>query len=318
MEVENSIAGPSTKREPEDTVFNIPALPPSPISRSPTPPRKRPRTSMWSPPSHIPDYLPPFPSSTPPPSPPPVAEAEGQLPRFESQQQRMLTPPPQLASSTTGSDYLTPVPYSMSSLRAVHENHFPERPDPRQLVFANTDAKYPTPQPSEAIISAYHYVLTNPPSQHPPTNPQRHKIALSMLSQMYTAPRYTVGDTLFSNLVAPKPRTVAPSPSYPIAIQKSGGPSTEPGKEKRQGLLPPSTGRSVVVTDSITPLCSQAKSRIPDIANILPVRSSKSFASYLILTSFPRSLYSFAQLELTTLSLWSETLMRNWSMVMVS
>ena len=52
-----------------------PPLPLSPISNPSTPRRKRPRSSGWNPPPHVPDFLPPFPSYSlqHSPSPPPIS-----------------------------------------------------------------------------------------------------------------------------------------------------------------------------------------------------------------------------------------------------
>ncbi|CAE7183464.1 unnamed protein product [Rhizoctonia solani] len=80
------------------------ALPPSPISRSPSPASKRTRTNGWTPPDHIPDFLPPFPtidSSAPVPAPTklsrhkstPSISSTGAIPYVRSALANALLPP---------------------------------------------------------------------------------------------------------------------------------------------------------------------------------------------------------------------------------
>ena len=204
--------------------------------------------------------------------------------------ERLPTPPPQLASSTSTSDYLTPVPYSMSSLALVSEYHLPERPDPRDPYFNYAvQARHPTPQPTPTLITAYHYVLTNPPPATPSSNPLRHRVAMSLLKQLYTTPRWTAADTLYTNVLPPAPRVVAPPPSVPVPLKEvphnSAGDihMTDKGKDKRPQLLPPPVSRPLAFAETITPLSSQATSRIPETARqVLPVRE---LLSLLILRS---------------------------------
>lgn len=238
-----------------------PALPPSPISPPPSPARKRARTSSWKADSHIPEYLPPFPTSSPPPSPRSKVEKTPDVLQPELQD-RPITPPPQLASSTTASDYLTEVPYSMSALAPTSELHLPEMPDALKL-FAPSPVKRNLPGTQQSLVHAYHYILTNPPPPQQTVNPLRHKVAMSLLTQMYTSPRWTAADTLYANLSPPRPRVVAPSPSLPVPIVTPM--ESEKGKEKKQLLLPNAASRTVVASETVIPLSAQPQSRIPEV-----------------------------------------------------
>jgi len=238
-----------------------PALPPSPISPPLSPARKRARTTSWKSDSHIPEFLPPFPTSSPPPSPRTQVERTPDVVQPEVQN-RPITPPPQLASSTTASDYLTPIPYSMSALALASEHHLPELPDASKL-FAPSTAKRNLPATSQSLVHAYHYILTNPPPPQPTVNPLRHKVAMSLLTQMYTSPRWTSSDTLFGNTSPPRPRVVAPAPSFPLP--NSTVLESDKGKEKRQLLVPPPASRSIVASETMLHLSAQPMSRIPEV-----------------------------------------------------
>ncbi|KAH8112115.1 hypothetical protein DFH11DRAFT_1609803 [Phellopilus nigrolimitatus] len=264
-----------------DVRMVTPTLPPSPISNPSSPSRKRARLANWNPPSHIPDFLPPYPMSStadasPPPSPSPhiKTEAEMMLPpplsATERERGRLPTPPPQqLSTATSAADYLTPVPYSMSSLSSVSPTHLPDRILCSPLNTQSAHAiqlqirKHETPAVTPTLVTAYHHVLTHPPPPHPSTNPARHRVALAMLSQAYNAPRWTAADTLFANGAGPRPRVVAPAPTHPIPL------SVGKAKDEQLQLMPPSTSRTVMVNETVVPLSHQPTSRIPDIARVI-------------------------------------------------
>ncbi|KAI5119342.1 hypothetical protein M0805_004019 [Coniferiporia weirii] len=267
-----------------DVRMVTPTLPPSPISNPSSPARKRARLANWSPPSHIPDFLPPYPTSStadvsPPLSPSPLikAEAESMLPppvsAPERERERLPTPPPQqLSTATSAADYLTPVPYNMSSLSSVPESHLSDWHNSRNVAPIHGHAlqlqkrKHEPPAIMPSLVTAYHHILTHPPPSHPSTNPARHRVALAMLAQAYKAPRWSAADTLFANGAAPRPRVVAPAPAYPVSL------STGKGKDEPPPVMPASTSRPVMVPETVVPLSHQPSSRIPDIARaILPL-----------------------------------------------
>lgn len=263
-----------------DVRMASPTLPPSPISNPTSPSRKRPRLASWNPPSHVPDFLPPYPmsvndESSRPASPQIKSEAEAMPPPHSivTERERLPTPlPQQLSTATSAADYLTPVPYNMSSLSSVVGTHLPDRHNFKKALSSPGHAlqlqrrKHATPEITPALVEAYHYMLTNPPPSHPSTNPARHRVALAMLSQAYTSPRWTAGDTLFGSAAGPRPRDVAPGPSYPVPIGSKG-------KDDQLTFMPSSSSRPIVANEAVVLPSCQPRSRIPDIARaVLPVR----------------------------------------------
>lgn len=261
-----------------------PLLPISPISNPSSPSRKRPRLQPgWDPPPHIPDFLPPFPTNildtevNALQSPQIKTEAEATLPPPASanglERERLPTPPPQqLSTATSAADYLTPVPYNMSSLSTLPEGHLPDSnlrtvPTPASSALQLLPRKHEPPQIMPSILTAYHHVLTQKPPPEPSINPGRHRVALTMIDQSYTHPRWSAPDTLFANLSAARPRVVAPARAFAVFA------GSAPGKEDKQ-LVIPSTLKTLVVDETILPLSHQPTSRMPDIARaILPVSS---------------------------------------------
>lgn len=260
----------------EDSRPTTPLLPPSPVSNPSMPSRKRARLVTWDAPDHIPYFFPPYPTtSTSPPSSPAIKTEADQQPLSANAHERAITPPPQISTSASTSDYLAPIPYSMSSLSSIREQHLPERPDVGNSapLVVPLKRKYELPVVSHSLTVAYHHVLTNPP----PTasaNPLRHRVAMALLGQMYVNPKWTAADTLFSNLAAPRIRVLAPAPSYPVPLKDGlGTSSSDKSKDVSLPLLPAPTSRPVMVNEAITPLSNQATSRIHDIARaVLPVR----------------------------------------------
>jgi Wiskott-Aldrich syndrome protein len=101
-----------------------PVLPLSPISNRSSPSRKRQRTSSWQPLSHIPDFLPSFPTDSSPadqPLSPRSPRMRPPLLKIESPS----SPLPQPSTPTYPSDYFTSVPYDQSSLSSMPEWHLP-------------------------------------------------------------------------------------------------------------------------------------------------------------------------------------------------
>jgi len=260
-----------------------PPLPLSPISNpSSPPPRKRARTANWDPPPHIPSFLPPFPtnSTTPPlrtPSPPPrlVASPEPQN-MSPMKVERPESPIPEISTSIASADYLTPVPYSLSSLSGVPAWHLPTKPrSPPPPI--NPSNKLPIPQIQPALFGAYHHVLTHPP---PPTvtttNPGRYKVALALVHQAEVNPRWDPPSTLFASSVPNTPRVAPIGPSYAVPIartfpgekeKESGGSGKDKGKESEaETRLPPAPPRPVGSFERPAPLINQQSSRIPSLA----------------------------------------------------
>ncbi|CAE6411885.1 unnamed protein product [Rhizoctonia solani] len=114
------------------------ALPPSPISRSPSPSSKRTRTNGWttSPPEHIPDFLPPFPtidlSSAPVPAPStklsrhksvPSISSTGAIPYVRSALANASLPPLEPPSRITPSKEIGPIIMPSIALREALSLH---------------------------------------------------------------------------------------------------------------------------------------------------------------------------------------------------
>ncbi|KDQ54475.1 hypothetical protein JAAARDRAFT_181901 [Jaapia argillacea MUCL 33604] len=272
--VPRHIATPSPPPPP-----STPPLPLSPISNPASPARKRPRTSNWEPPAHIPDFLPPFPTdhNTPDPSAPPSPSIPPLHLPPAATVTRPISPPHPL-TSTTSSDYLTPIPYSASSLSSLPEWHLPEPPQLTHELAHPRPFSHPTPQIQQSLISAYHHILTHPPS--PAThsaNPAKHKAALALITQAQTTPRWEPPDTLFSSVSPCPPRVVPMPPSFamplgstPVINDPKTGKPQDPKQEKKP-ILPSAPPKFVVSSERITPLISQQGSLLPELARqILP------------------------------------------------
>jgi len=262
-----------------------PLLPPSP--------RKRPRTAQWKPPSHVPAFLPPFPSSVEPP-PSSIPSSPHTLPELQPAQ--LMPPPPlpplsapagiekpalappvtQAMTASTTTDYFDQVPYNQSSLSSVPEWHLPTPP----ATASSRRPPKPTPalptlQTEPVLFKAYHHILTHrPPASPPPSTLSRHKVAMAFLSQTQNLPRWDSPDTLFST-VAPCPSRVAViGPSFPVAIHDrdfavNGKIDTTKDKEFR---FPPTIPRPVSGMERLTPLLGHQTNRIPELArHVLPV-----------------------------------------------
>ncbi|KAF8200356.1 hypothetical protein BJ912DRAFT_1029788 [Pholiota molesta] len=254
------------RRPPRPTT---PPLPLSPISNPSSPQRKRAQ--------HIPDFLPPFPTisddippstSDVPPTPqitPLTLPLSSHLP--ETSPEKPSVTLSQSLTTAAASDILVQVPYSQSSLASVPEWHLPSAPPPSSSSSLIRQPNLPTPQVEPSLLSAYHYILTHPPPPElPPLNPQRHKVAMSLIKQTQTNPRWNPADTLFGSVGPCPPRVATIQPSYPVAIGDGG----KDGADKNL-KLPPTASRPVSGSERIAPFVSQQTSRIPDLARqILP------------------------------------------------
>lgn len=255
-----------------------PSLPLSPISNPASPSRKRPRTEHWKPPSHIPAFLPPFPSIAADPSPSiPPSPRDLQLP--DSLSTELMPPPPdpkpvvpvtQAMTASAASDYFVQVPYSQSSLSAVPEWHLPTPPSSKSQQPRKQPA-LPTLPTEPALFKAYHHILTHrAPNTPPPSTLSRHKVAMAFLSQTQNNPRWDSADTLFSTVAPCPPRIAVIGPSYPIA---KGDPIN--GKmdlKDKDFRFPPTIPRPVSTTERLTPLLGQQSNRIPELSrHVLPV-----------------------------------------------
>jgi len=261
-----------------------PPLPLSPISNTSSPSRKRARTAKWRAPSHVPDFLPPFPhddTSAGDPLPPQTQHT----PPVQPPLLRIDKPPspiPQILTPTTASDFLTQVPYTQSTLATTSTWHLPSAVPPR-LPHANLRAQLlPNLQTEQALLEAYHHILTHPPPPIPTAaNPLRHKVAMALLYQTQWTPRWDPPDTLYSSIAPCAPRVAAMSPTFPLEIPTSKPvPPEAKVKEEKVKIMPPAQPRPVVATERLTPLISQQSSRIPDLArSVLPVRPFFPYSS---------------------------------------
>lgn len=186
--------------------------------------------------------------------------------------ERPPSPLPQPLASAMSADYGTQVPYSDSVLASAPSRHLPARPNFQ--VSSKTQATgLPIPSPQQALISAYHHILTHPLGQTGPANPAKHKVAMSLLSQIQTNTRWNSPDTLYGNIVPCSPRVSAISASYPIPMALLE--DIRAGKEvdEKKCLLPPLPPRSVFSSDKPVFLASQQASRLPELSRqVLPVR----------------------------------------------
>ena len=260
-------APPRQERRP------LPTLPPSPVSIPSSPSRKRPRTE-WDAPAHIPDFLPPFPTPNEYSVPPSPENTPAAFPTLLRTQEALV---PQVSTTTSSADYLTPVPYSSSSLSSTSVWHLPQPPASFEL--PSQPPRLATPQIQPSLLGAYHHVLTNPPSSHGNAgNPARHRVALALLSQIESNPRWEPADTLFGLFSPNAPRLSTMPPSHPLAKQSPTNMSGDPGKPDAKAEeiakipLPSISHHPVTAQQHIAPsMCAQA-SRLPEVArSVLPV-----------------------------------------------
>ena len=272
MDVGSSPLRAGAKRRPS------PLLPLSPISNPSSPPRKRPRTSNWDPPEHIPDFLPPFPtiSDDMPVEPVDVAPTphipqpsmSGPSTLTETQPEKTPATLAQSLTTAAASDFLVQVPYSQSALSSVPEWHLPSAP-PSSSTQPRQPHRLPIPIPEQSLLQAFHYILTNPPPKElPPLNPSRHKVALALIQQTQSNPRFSPADSLFGTVAPCPPRVATMGPSHPVAIGDRKG----EGHDK-DTKLPVAASRPVAAIERTAPFISQQTSRIPELAHlVLPVR----------------------------------------------
>ena len=268
---------PAVRRPP------TPPLPLSPVSNpSSPPPRKRARTAAWSPPEHVPDFLPPFPAEQEPPraaSPHPTAPGDPlALPGVLVKQERPTTPPLQVQVSTTSSsaDYHTIVPYDQSSLANVPAWHLPARPP----MDDTSNTQTPILQTQPALLAAYHHLLTNPPSSRvTAVNPARYRVALALIQHTEKNSRWDAPATLYGGTAPNLPRVSTITPSYAIPIVKGPGSGagtpdgSTSGKDEEKRPLPSAPPRTIAVAERIVPSIVRQDSRIPQLArHVLSVR----------------------------------------------
>ncbi|KAL4063980.1 hypothetical protein V8B97DRAFT_2082159 [Scleroderma yunnanense] len=214
------------------------------------------------------DFLPPLPddsrprSVSPAPAPEPV------------KMERPPSPLPQhvASASTTTADYATQVPYSESILASAPSWHLPgPPPSSASSSKAQQTARFPTPSPQQALLSAYHHILTHPVSQVGPANPAKHKVTMALLSQIQNNPRWDAPNTLYGNIVPCPPRVSAINPSYPVSISTLEDIKAGKDVDEKKSALPPAPPRAVFSSDRPVYLASQQGSRIPELARqVLP------------------------------------------------
>ncbi|KIN96279.1 hypothetical protein M404DRAFT_49855, partial [Pisolithus tinctorius Marx 270] len=210
-------------------------------------------------------FLPPLPGATQPRSPSPTPAPAPEPVKIE----RPPSPLPQHIASTTGADYTTQVPYADSVLASAPPWHLPNRPPPSSKPQAT--ARFPTPSPQQALLSAYHHILTHPVHQPAPPNPAKHKVAMALLSQIQSNPRWDAPTTLYGNIVPCPPRVATISPSYPIALSTLEDIRAGKDVDEKKAMLPPAPARPVFSSDRPVYLASQQASRLPELARqVLP------------------------------------------------
>ncbi|KIM41702.1 hypothetical protein M413DRAFT_444944 [Hebeloma cylindrosporum] len=273
MDVGSSPLRAGAKRPPSRP--STPPLPLSPISNPSSPPRKRPRTSNWDPPEHIPDFLPPFPtvSDDVPVEPVDVAPVPhvpqpsmfGASTIAETQPEKTSATLAQSLTTAAASDFLVQVPYSQSALSSVPEWHLPSAPQSSSSAQPRPPPHLPIPIPEQTLIKAYHYILTNPPPKElPPLNPSRHKVALALIQQTQSNPRFNPADSLFGTVAPCPPRVATIGPSHPVAIGDRKGEGND-----KDTKLPVAASRPVAAIERTAPFISQQTSRIPELAHLV-------------------------------------------------
>jgi hypothetical protein len=252
-----------------------PTFPPSPVSIPSSPSRKRLRAE-WNAPVYIPDFLPPFPVPKEHSEPPSPENTPAALPTL-LRTQEALAPLPQVSTTTSSADYLTPVPYTSSSLSSAPAWHLPQPPASFDL--PSQPPRLATPHIQPSLLGAYHHILTNPPPSHGNAgNPARHRVALALLTQTENSPRWEPADTLFGLSSPNAPRVSTMPPSHPIAKQSPTNVPGDPGKPdaKAEELtkipLPSISHYPVTAQQHIAPSMSIQASRLPEVARgVLPV-----------------------------------------------
>ncbi|KAF9238395.1 hypothetical protein BU15DRAFT_47719 [Melanogaster broomeanus] len=222
----------------------------------------------WHPTSpSTPDFLPPFPDASRPQSPAPAPVPH------PVKLERPPSPLPQHIASVTAGDYITQVPYSDSVLASTPQWHLPSQPT--SIRTSNSQSlRFPKPSTQQALLAAYHHILTHPVSQPGPPNPAKHKVAIALLSQIQQNTRWDSLSTLYANIAPSPPRVALIGPSYPIAHTTlddiRAGKDVEKDSEKR-ALLPPAPPRPVFSNEKPVFLASHYSSRLPELARqVLP------------------------------------------------
>ena len=215
-----------------------------------------------------PDFLPPFPDASQPrsPSPAPAPHAV--------KMERPSSPLTQHITSITAGDYLIQVPYSESVLANTPSWHLPSQSSATRTS-KSQPPRFPTPSTQQALLAAYHHILTHPVSQPGPPNPAKHKVAMTLLSQIQNNTRWDAPPTLYANVVPCPPRIATIGASYPIAHSTlediRSGKDVDKDSDKRP-MLPPAPPRPVFSNDKPVFLASQQSSRLPELARqVLPV-----------------------------------------------
>lgn len=296
---EHKIFRSPSPQESKSPLTRTPPLPLSPIS-NPSSPRKRARTANWKPPSHVPAFLPPFPSSA---EPLPSSIPSSPKTLAEMQPTELMPPPPpppiptgidkpalappvtQAMTASATSDYFDQVPYNQSSLSSVPEWHLPTLPSSSSSRRTpKIMPALPTLQTEPVLFKAYHHILTHRPSASPPPSTlSRHKVAMAFLSQTQKLPRWDSADTLFSTVAPCPPRVAVIGPSFPVAINDrdsavNGKLDTAKDKEFR---FPPTIPRPVSGMERLTPLLGHQSNRIPELArHVLPVSLLKNMINF--------------------------------------
>ncbi|KAI0314003.1 hypothetical protein OF83DRAFT_1064528 [Amylostereum chailletii] len=256
---------PSPWRRP-----STPPLPLSPVSNPSSPARKRQRTERWHPPSHIPDFLPPFPTERGSLEPEPLALPPIADPSSSNHNNAVKIerePSPIRHFSTAPADYTSAVPYNESTLGGIPEWHLP--PSESFSSHPHTAApapRLPVPQMQPSLLAAYHHILTHPPPPQPPApNLSRHRVAMAFLNQTQRNPRWEPADSLFASTAPNAPAVATMGPSYAVPIDPKDK------AEEKHKKLPSVPARTITPVNHIMPLVSQQTSRIPELARqVLP------------------------------------------------
>ncbi|KAF8451980.1 hypothetical protein L210DRAFT_1056629 [Boletus edulis BED1] len=157
------------------------------------------------------DFLPPFPDASQPQPPSPAPGPHTVI------MERPSSPLPQHITSITAGDYLIQVPYSESVLAGTPSWHLPSEPSETRPSKPQPP-RFSTPSPQQALLAAYHHILTHLVSQPGPPNPAKHKVAMALLSQVQQNTQWDAPPTLYANVTPCPPPVTSIGPSYPIAL----------------------------------------------------------------------------------------------------
>ncbi|KAG9011425.1 hypothetical protein FRB94_008496 [Tulasnella sp. JGI-2019a] len=196
----------NTNLAPAQIVYPLSPVSNPAYSPPASPSRKRARHASWSPPDHIPEFLPPFPGE---------AQSTVTDKPIGAPNPTRRAPLPLRPTTTSKSSYTKSITYNQSSLASQWDVPAESTIIPRKST-KRTASQYSSLQP---LILAYNVLQTD---TQPATNPSRLRVAHHLASDSparYTAPDTMYGATTPSN--SNPLRLPAPLPTHGVSIDPS-------------------------------------------------------------------------------------------------